>query len=78
VTTPCGGPEALVRDSGGGAVLAGFEPEELAATAAGLLEDAGTLHELRRRGRQHVLREHAPERLRRLLAEAFARLDAAG
>jgi glycosyltransferase involved in cell wall biosynthesis len=78
VTTPCGGPEALVRESGGGRVLSGFGPDELADVAAGLLEDAGTLRELRRRGRDHVLREHAPERLRRLLADAFARLDAAG
>jgi glycosyltransferase involved in cell wall biosynthesis len=78
VTTPCGGPEALVRESGGGRVLQGFEPEELAATLTELLEDVGTLRELRRRGRSHVLREHSPERLRRLLAEAFATLDAAG
>lgn len=75
VTTPSGGPEALVRDSGGGVVLAGFDPEELASTVAALLEQPDTVLAMRRRGREHVLREHAPERLRTLLAAAFARLD---
>ena len=39
VTTPSGGPEALVRDSGGGVVLEGFSPGELAETVRGLLAD---------------------------------------
>jgi hypothetical protein len=36
-----------------------------------LLEDAATLAAMRRRGRDHVVREHAPARLRELLAAAF-------
>src|SRR5262249_40503316 len=69
VTTPSGGPEALVRDSGVGVVLAGFTPEELATTVRNLLADPTTLGEMRRRGREHVVREHSPARLRELLAE---------
>jgi phosphatidylinositol alpha-mannosyltransferase len=71
VTTPCGGPEALVRDSGGGIVLSGFTSQELAATVRDLLGDPARLEEMRRRGREHVLREHSPARFRELLAEAF-------
>ena len=72
VTTPCGGPEALVRESGGGVVLGGFSAEELAWTVTDLLGDPDALAELRRRGRDHVVREHSPERFRELLAEALA------
>jgi len=71
VTTPSGGPEGLVRDSGGGVVLSGFTPQELAATIGELLGDPARLEEMRRRGREHVLREHSPERFRSLLAEAL-------
>ena len=72
VTTPSGGPEALVRDSGGGVVLSGFTPEELATTVRDLLADHARLAELRRRGREYVEREHSEARLRELLAEALA------
>jgi glycosyltransferase involved in cell wall biosynthesis len=72
VTTPSGGPEALVRDSGGGVVLSGFTPEELATTVHELLADPAGLAEMRRRGREYVAREHSPARLRQLLAEALA------
>lgn len=71
VTTPCGGPEDLVRRSGAGKVLSGFEPEELADTLRALAEDAGTLLAMRRRGREHVVREHSPSRLRDLLADVL-------
>jgi glycosyltransferase involved in cell wall biosynthesis len=71
VTTPSGGPEALVRESGGGVVLAGFTPEELAETVGGLLADPDRLAKMRRSGRDHVVREHSPRRLRELLAEAL-------
>jgi glycosyltransferase involved in cell wall biosynthesis len=67
LSTPCGGPEELLRASGGGRVLSAFSPSELAEAAAGLVEDVGTLSEMRRRGREHVVREHSPERLRDLL-----------
>jgi glycosyltransferase involved in cell wall biosynthesis len=72
VTTPCGGPEALVRRSGGGAVLSGFSAEELAGTVRELLGDHDRLAAMRKQGREYVLREHAPERLRDLLAAALA------
>ena len=50
VTTPSGGPEALVRDSGGGVVLSGFSAEELADRVRALLADPDRLAEMRRRG----------------------------
>jgi glycosyltransferase involved in cell wall biosynthesis len=71
VATPSGGPEALVRNSGGGVVLSGFSPEELAANVRGLLDDPDLLAEMRRKGREYVVREHSPERLQVLLAEAL-------
>jgi glycosyltransferase involved in cell wall biosynthesis len=77
LTTPSGGPEHLVRESGGGRVLDGFSPEELAETAAAMLADAGTLAAMRRRGRDHVLREHSPGRFADRLAAALAAVDAA-
>ncbi len=69
VVTPCGGPEELVVASGGGVVLSGFTCEELAGTLARLLANRPRLDELRRRGREYVVREHSPERLQTLLAE---------
>jgi phosphatidylinositol alpha-mannosyltransferase len=74
LATPSGGPEDLLRASGGGVVLRGFEAGELASTAADLLGDAGTLLAMRSRGREHVVREHGPERFRRLLGEALREL----
>ena len=68
VTTPSGGPEALVRDSGGGVVLEGFSAEELAATVRGLLADPAPPRAMRRSGREYVEREHSPARFRELLA----------
>jgi glycosyltransferase involved in cell wall biosynthesis len=71
VTTPSGGPEALVRESRGGVVLSSFSTEELVATVRGLLDDPGLMEDMRRSGREYVAREHSPERLRELLAEAL-------
>jgi glycosyltransferase involved in cell wall biosynthesis len=75
LSTPCGGPEGLLLDSGGGRVLGGFDPEELAAAAAELLGDAVTLSAMRSRGRAYVVREHSPLRFRELLGAAFEDLD---
>jgi phosphatidylinositol alpha-1,6-mannosyltransferase len=72
LATPSGGPEELLRTSHGGHVLAGFSAAELAAEAARLLGDVGTLLAMRRAGREHVVREHSPERLRDLLRDALA------
>jgi glycosyltransferase involved in cell wall biosynthesis len=71
VATPSGGPEELLRDSGGGRIASGFDPAELANTAADLLEDQATLTAMRVRGRAYVVREHSPERLRQLVATAL-------
>lgn len=71
LSTPCGGPEGLLRQSGGGRVLGSFDAEELAETAAALLQDTGTLARMRASGRAYVEREHSPERLRELLAEVL-------
>src|SRR5205823_3226932 len=70
LVTPCGGPEDLVRDSGGGEVLSGFDPHELADRAEALLGDRARLLEMRRRGHAHVVREHDPARLRDALRDA--------
>lgn len=76
VTTPSGGPEHLVLASGGGRVLTSFDAEELADVVAATLEDADTLLRMRVAGREHIVREHAPERFRSLLAEALDAVDA--
>ena len=72
LTTPSGGPEALVRESGGGIVLDGFSPDELAQTIRRLLADPDALAELRSRGRDYVVREHSPARFKELLARELA------
>jgi glycosyltransferase involved in cell wall biosynthesis len=71
VTTASGGPEALARDSGGGVVLSGFSPEELATTVRALLDDPDRLAAMRESGREHVVRAHSPARFRELLAAAL-------
>lgn len=71
VSTASGGPEDMLRRSGAGVVVEGWTPEAFAAAATRLLEDAATLAAMRRRGREHVVREHAPARLRELLMAAF-------
>jgi glycosyltransferase involved in cell wall biosynthesis len=77
VITPCGGPEHMVRESGGGVVLSTMAREDLVETVTQLLGDPARLLEMRRRGRDYVVRAHSPERLTRLLAEAFLELDEA-
>jgi glycosyltransferase involved in cell wall biosynthesis len=75
VTTPSAGPEHLVRASGGGRVLSGWDAEELADCVSELLGDAGTLGRMRVAGREHVVREHSPDRFRSLLADALRAVD---
>jgi glycosyltransferase involved in cell wall biosynthesis len=77
VTTRSGGPGPLVRESGGGVVLDGFSPDELASTATALLADVASLSAMRRSGRDYVVREHSPARFRELLGDAFRALDEA-
>ena len=75
VVTPCGGPEEMIRRSGGGRVLSGFSVDELVETVVELLADPTRLLEMRRSGRVYVAREHAPRRHALLLADAFAELE---
>ena len=72
VSTPCGGPEELITQSGGGRVTSGFEPEELAATVAHLLADSPQLLAMRTAGRAYVEAEHSPARFRERLAPVLA------
>jgi glycosyltransferase involved in cell wall biosynthesis len=72
ISTPSGGPEDLLRRSGGGVVLSGWTARELADRALELLGDVATLTEMRCRGREFVVREHSPSRVRELVAAAIA------
>ena len=75
LVTPSGGPEDLVHASGAGEVTDGFDAIELSDRAFALLSDRARLHEMRRRGREHAVAEHGPERLRAALAEALEEID---
>lgn len=70
VTTPSGGPEEMVRVSGGGRVLSGFSTEELVDTVRALLSDEMLLSQMRSSGRAYVEREHSQARFRELLLAA--------
>jgi glycosyltransferase involved in cell wall biosynthesis len=75
LVTPSGGPEELIRESGGGEVLAGFDADELADHAEALLSDADRLAAMRTRGRDYVVREHDPGHLGQALRAALEDLD---
>ena len=75
VTTPCGGPEHLVRESGGGIVLSGFDPDELAEALVGLLADERGLARMRAGGVDYVRQHHSLVRFRELLRSALTELD---
>jgi glycosyltransferase involved in cell wall biosynthesis len=72
VSTPCGGPEELITQSGGGHVITSFDPDELAATVAQLLADAPQLLAMRTAGRSYVVAEHSQARFRERLAPLLA------
>jgi phosphatidylinositol alpha-1,6-mannosyltransferase len=75
ISTPSGGPEHLLRSSGGGQVVGSFDPQELAEALVGLLADARTLSAMRAAGRAYVAREHSFDRFLHDLAAAVARVD---
>ena len=75
LVTPCGGPEELVRASGGGEVLTSFGAEELAERAGALLDDPVRLARMREEGRAFVVTEHDRARLRDALAETLEQLE---
>lgn len=74
VVTPCGGPEELVRESGGGTVLADFEPSTLADALVQALGDKRRLAQQRALGRSYVETHHTPDRFRTELAAALAKI----
>jgi glycosyltransferase involved in cell wall biosynthesis len=69
--TPCGGPEAILTESGAGRVAPGWSARALADTILELLGDVEALDSARRAGRAYVEREHAPARFRALLSDAM-------
>jgi glycosyltransferase involved in cell wall biosynthesis len=75
IVTPCGGPEAILWESGAGRISPGWSARELADTILGLLGDLDALAAARVTGRVYVEREHAPARFRTLLAEAIGSVD---
>jgi glycosyltransferase involved in cell wall biosynthesis len=68
VATPSGGPEDMLRRSGGGIVMRGWDAAEIAAAARALLSEPDRLLAARTAGREHVRREHSPEALATALA----------
>ena len=77
VTTPSGGPEDLVRRSGGGVVTESFHEDDLADEVLALLERPEGLAEMRRLGREHVVREHASAVFREQVRSALEAVDGA-
>jgi glycosyltransferase involved in cell wall biosynthesis len=75
LTTPCGGPEEMLRLSGGGTVLSGFTEEEFAATAVAMLGDVGALTAARVRAREFAERELSLEHFSSRLGRALAEVD---
>jgi glycosyltransferase involved in cell wall biosynthesis len=73
VSTPSGGPEELIRRSGGGVVLSSFGVDELSEVVLELLGDVATLTTMRAAGRTYVVREHSLARLCELLRVPLAR-----
>lgn len=74
VTTPCGGPEDVLRRSRAG-VIAGFTAKELADGIRTLLTSRDAWHRASRNGAQFAAAELSPERLkdnvRRILAQVI-------
>ena len=75
IVTPSGGPEELVRESGGGTVLDAFDAGELAGAIVAALHDRQALRLRRERGRAYVVAHHSPAAFCTALAAAFAELD---
>jgi glycosyltransferase involved in cell wall biosynthesis len=75
LTTPCGGPEEMLRVSHGGTILNGFSEEEFAATAVAMLGDLEALTAARHRGRDFAERELSREQFARRLSGALDEVD---
>lgn len=72
LTTPCGGPEEMLRSARAGTVLAGFTEDEFAMAAVSMLEDPDGLAAARKRGREFAERELSLERFRQRLERVLA------
>jgi glycosyltransferase involved in cell wall biosynthesis len=72
VSTPSGGPEELLRASGGGIVTSSHDAPELADRCLELLRSPDRLLRARHDGRAYVARHHSQAAFRELLATALA------
>jgi glycosyltransferase involved in cell wall biosynthesis len=59
VTTPSGGPEGLLRESGGGIVTSTFEASDIADACIALLTEPASLLAARYAGRSYVMSHHS-------------------
>jgi len=75
LTTPCGGPEEMLRLSRGGTILTSFGEEEFATTAVAMLGDAEALTAARVRAREFAERELSLEQFARRLGGALDEVD---
>jgi phosphatidyl-myo-inositol dimannoside synthase len=73
VSTPSGGPERALRDSGGGRVTSTFEATDLARTCIDLLGDAGAMLTARQAGRSYILAHHSRPTFLRELGHLLSR-----
>jgi glycosyltransferase involved in cell wall biosynthesis len=71
VSTPCGGPEDMIRSSRGGVVVDGFDGADLAAGIADAVADSAAVATMRVAGCEYVRRVHAPARFRERLTAAL-------
>jgi glycosyltransferase involved in cell wall biosynthesis len=77
VTTPSGGPEDLVRRSGGGTIAPDHSAPAFAETVLTVVRDPDRLEEMRRRGRAYVEVVHSPSAFRETLRTALAEVESA-
>jgi glycosyltransferase involved in cell wall biosynthesis len=75
VATPSGGPDALLRASGGGVTTSGWSAEELGETIADLLARPERLAEMGQSGRAYVERHHTREALMAALSDALVEVE---
>lgn len=74
ISTPCGGPEEMLRVSGGG-IVASFDAADFANAVARVSTDLDRAAAMRAAGRAYVEEVHAPSRFRTLVGAALAELD---
>jgi glycosyltransferase involved in cell wall biosynthesis len=75
VTTPSGGPEALVRRSGGGVVAVSHSARAFADAIAETVSNIPRLTEMRSLAREYVEREHSPAAFEGALRSALTAVE---